>query len=131
MLVTIGSITGAFSYEQDPPVNLMLNNSANVTQTFEVTVVDAQKDVSVELNDGRSGNVSIGQGVGSTSSGKYDYTAVNPPVSPRHYGNFTLEPGEVKKQSTKKFPKDAAVVVVLCRATKAAGGQLRAVTMRR
>lgn len=121
LLVTAGCMASPFddSTDQERPVTLVLNNSANVTQTFEVSVVDADASVTVRLNDSRTVNDTIGQGLVTTSSGDdYFYTEIELPESARLHGRYTLEPGEVKRTSIEDFPQDAAVVVVLHRADK-------------
>ena len=116
LLFFTGCLTTPFGgpSEQARSVRLVLNNSANVTQTFEVFIVDADTNVTVRLNDSRTINDTIEEGLVTTSSGDYYYyTAIEPPKSARLHGRYTLEPGEVKETSIEEFPRDAAVVVVL------------------
>ncbi len=95
------------------PVRFVLNNSANVTQTFEVFVVEAGATVKTELDDGRTGNWTIGQGLSTVStSGEY-YVTVEPPESARLHGRYTLEPDEMIRSSINEFTKNTAVIIVL------------------
>lgn len=101
------------SSDKERPATLALNNSANVTQTFEVFIVEVGATVKTELNDGRTGNWTIGQGLSTVgTSGEY-YVTVEPPESARLYGRYTLEPGEVNRSSIEELATDAAIVVVL------------------
>lgn len=115
LLFFMGCLASPFAgpSEQERPVKLVLNNSANVTQTFEVFVVEAGATVKTELDDGRTGNVTIGQGLMTVgTSGEY-YVTVEPPESARLHGRYTLVSGEVNRSSIQHFAKDAAIVVVL------------------
>jgi hypothetical protein len=100
--------------EQEQPVALSLNNSANVTQTFEVWVATSEANVTIRLNDSRTVNTSISQGLTTASSGDYYYyTAVEPSHSAQIHGRFTVEPGEERQSSIENFSLNSVVVVVL------------------
>jgi hypothetical protein len=90
-----------------------LNNSANATQTFEVWVADSDATVTIRMNDSRTTNTTIGQGLAGHSSGDYHYTAVELPDSARLHGRFTVAPSEENRSSIEEFPRNYAVVVVL------------------
>jgi hypothetical protein len=115
LLVAAGCATVPFdgASEQDRPVELVLNNSATAPQTFEVWVVDADATVTVSLNDSRTANTTIGEGLATSSAGDYYYTAVELPESARLHGRFAIDPGKEERSSIDEFPRDYAVVVVL------------------
>lgn len=121
LLVLAGCTAGPFSTpsKQDQPVELVMNNSANATQTFEVWVVEAGATVTVHRNDSESYNSTIEQGLKTYSSGKYHYhTAVEPPKSARLHGQFVVAPGDENRSSVDDFSKNSAVVVVLYQGDK-------------
>jgi len=99
--------------EQDRPVKVVLNNSANETQTFEVWVVKRSETVWTRRSDGLAGNWSIGQGVGTRSSGPHPWTEVDLPDSARLHSRIMLEPGDENRSTIENFPRNYAVVVVL------------------
>lgn len=115
LLVLTGCTAGPLGgpSEQDRPVELVLNNSANATQTFEVWVVEAGATATVRREDNLTGNYTIDQGLRTHSSGPYAWTTVELPDSARLHGRFTVEPGEEKRGSIEEFSHDSAVVVVL------------------
>lgn len=99
---------------QDRPVQLVLNNSANVTQTFEVAVVEAGANATVRRRDGRTVNWTIERGLRTHDAAKnIPFTAVEPPASARFHRDYTLASGEVKETPLEDFPQDAVVLVVL------------------
>lgn len=98
---------------QERPVRVVLENSANETQTFEVWVVERSSTVETRRSDGLTANWSIGQGLATASSGPYPWTKFEFPDSARLHGRFTLKPGEVNRTTIREFPRDLAVVVVL------------------
>jgi hypothetical protein len=100
--------------EQERPVTVVLNNSANETQAFEVWVVEAPSTATTQLDDGRTGNYTIGEGLRSHSSGDYHFwTTVELPESARLHSRVKLNPGEVNQSTVDEFPQNFAVVVVL------------------
>lgn len=115
VLVLAGCTVGPFGgpSDQAQPVELVMNNSANETQTFEIWIVEAGKNVTVRLNDSRTANSTIGQGLRTSSSGDYYYTSIEPPDSARLHGRFTVKPGEKNRSSIENFSQNSAVVVVL------------------
>lgn len=120
LIAIAGCSAGPFSgsSQQNQPVELVLDNSANVTQTFEVWTVEAGSNVTSTLNDGRTGHWTISQGIRTHGTGEYYYTSIEPPKSARHIGRYTLKSGEEKQRSIKKFRGNSAVVVVLYQGDK-------------
>lgn len=111
---TGGPLGGPATQEQ--PVTVVVNNTANVTQTFEVWVVKAPATAMVRQDDGSTGNYTIGQGLRSHSSGEYHvYTEVKLPESAQLHGRYTLTPGEQNQSSITGFSRNGAVVVILSR----------------
>lgn len=123
MLITAGCTAGPFdgSSEQEQPVPVVLDNSANVTQTFEVFVVEAPAKVKVQRADGITGNYTVGQGLRSHSSGPYAWTTVELPDSARLHGQFTVEPSEKERSAIEEFSQNSAVVVVLYQGKNTSG----------
>lgn len=108
---TVGPLGGPS--DQERPVQLVMNNSANDTQTFKVMVVDDGATVTARLNDSRTSNITISQGLTTISSNNYYYTTIEFPESAQHHGRFTVEPGEENQSSIEEFSHNSAVVVVL------------------
>lgn len=115
LLVLAGCAAGPFGgpSERDRPVELVLNNSANATQTFEIWVVEAPATATVRREDDLTGNYTIDQGLRTHSSGPYAWTTVELPDSARLHGRFTLAPDDENRSSIEEFSHDSAVVVVL------------------
>ena len=117
-VVLAGCSAGTFTEPsgQQEPVGLNVTNGANVTQTFEVSVVELPANVTVELPDGRTGAYETGPGLSTHDPGPYHgYTSVEPPDSARLHGRYTLKPGEtnISNVSTGSLPEDFAVVVTI------------------
>jgi hypothetical protein len=115
LAVLAGCIGGPFG-GQDGPVTVDVNNSANVTYTFEVSVVEYPSTVTTHFDDGRTGRVEIGPGGSTHSSGdNQTWTEVELPESARLHGRYTLEPGEQVRTSIEEFSTDSALVIVISR----------------
>jgi hypothetical protein len=73
LLILAGCTAGPFGgqTEQDRPVELVFDNSANATQTFEVWVVEAPATATVRREDNLTGNYTIDQGLRTHSSGPH------------------------------------------------------------
>ena len=115
LFILMGCISTPFGgpSEQERPVNLILNNSANETHTFEVWVVELPANVSYRRSDGLTGTWEIDEGVGSIEPGdNRTYTAVNLSESARLHGRYTLDSGEENQSSIERLPRESAVVVV-------------------
>lgn len=112
---TVGPFGGPSAQEE--PALIVANNSADVTHTFEVWVVELPANVTYRRSDGLSGNWDIGQGVGSIEPGdNRTYTSVTVPESARLHKRYTLDPGEENQSSIEEFPEDFAIVVVVYQA---------------
>lgn len=102
------------SSAQERPVKLGLINSANVTHTFEVAVVELPANVTIRRPTGGDYTSDIDPGLSTHDPGDYHkITAVEFPESARLHGRFTLEPGETNESEITEFPTDFAVVVVI------------------
>ena len=100
--------------KQERPVTLQVNNSANTTYTFEVSVVELPAEYTIRLRDGRSDTTSIGQGIVSHNPGdNRTFTAVELPESARLHGRYRLAPGESNQTAIETVPPRGAVVVVV------------------
>jgi len=103
--------------QQERPVTVVLNNSANSTHSFEVWVVELPANVSTRRDDGLTATWPIGEGLATTNPGDgHVYTSVEVPDSARLHGQFMLSPGESNQSAIEDLPRDFAVVVVVNRA---------------
>jgi hypothetical protein len=125
ILVLAGCSAGSFggSAEQERPVTVIVNNSANVTQSFEISVVEFLANATVRRNDGRTETFPIGRTNGSASLGRElrshspgennTYTSVELPGSTRVLGRYALDPGEGMQRSVDDVSRDDAVVIIV------------------
>jgi hypothetical protein len=117
LLILAGCTAGPFAglFGQEDSVTVSVNNSDNVTHTFEVSVVKLPADATVRRDDGLSGEVELGRGGVTTNEpgDNHTYTAVELPDSAKLHGRYTLGPREMNKSSIEEFPRNFAVVVVI------------------
>lgn len=123
LLVLTGCVGLVFDEPQERPVTAVLNNSANSTFTFKVSVVELPANLTTRREDGLTGTGPIGQGGGTHEPGvNYSFTAVELPDSAYLHGRYTLEPGKEKRTNIspsdfaskrETFPRRFAVVVVV------------------
>jgi len=116
LLVLAGCAAGPFSgpSTQEESATVGANNSANVTYTFEVSVVELPANVTIRRDDGVNVTTDIPQGLSSHSSGEHHtFTAVELPETARLHGRYTLAPGEENRSVIKEFPPNFAVVIVI------------------
>lgn len=105
--------------EQEHPVKVVLNNSANQTQTFTVWVVtgEVQPDgIIIYKKNGEIDNASPGQGLSSYYlGGDYGHvTSVEPPPNrSRLHGQYVLSRGETKRSTVENFTIGSTIVVSL------------------
>lgn len=105
--------------EQDLPVRVVLNNSANQTQTFTVWVVtgEVQPDgITIYKKNGEVDNASPGQGLSDYYlGGDYGYvTSVEPPPNrSRLHGQYVLSPGEMNRSTVEDFTIGSTIVISL------------------
>ncbi|MFC4451524.1 hypothetical protein [Halorussus aquaticus] len=101
---------------QEGPVPVALNNSANATHTFEVSVVEGPlTDVTIRKGDGDVDSASPGEGLSTYEFGP-DYgtvTSVELPESSRLHGRYTLAPGETRRSSVGNLFGNPTIVVVV------------------
>lgn len=124
LILLAGCSTSPFGglSEQEQPATLIVNNSANTTQTFEVWVVELPASLTISYRDGSVVEARIGQGLSGTDAGPRTITNISFPDSARRYGRFTLDPGEANQRSMENFSHNSALVVV---ASKDDGGYSR------
>ena len=103
------------SSDQDQPVHLVLNNSANETQTFEVWEVKLGATLTLYYRDGTVVNATIGQGLSNHDTGPRTITKIEFPDWAQHYGQHTLEPGQEYRRNIENFSNTGALVVVISR----------------
>ena len=90
-----------------------LENSANNSTAFRVSVVELPSKYTVRSSDGSSSNASIGEGTRVHSPGdNRTFRAVDLPDSARHRW-FTVAPGETNRTSIDDLPRRFAVVVTV------------------
>jgi len=116
VLLLAGCAAGPFdgSDIQDNPIELVLNNSANVTNMFTVHVVDLPATMTAHYRDGTVVESEIGEGLSNHDTGPRTVTEIEFPTSTRR-NEFTLQPGEEVQRSIENFSRDAAPVVVVSR----------------
>ncbi len=121
LLILTGCLTSPFGMpsEQERPVTVIVNNSANVTQTFTVWVVEGEiqpDGVTIYKKNGEVDNASPGEGLSSYYLGDdYGYaTAVEPPANrSRLHGRYTLPPSEQRRTTVNNFTIGSTIVVSL------------------
>lgn len=104
--------------EQERPVRVVLNNSANQTQTFTVWVVTGEVEpdgITIYQKNGEVDNASPGEGLSSYYLGGDVYvTSVEPPPNrSRLHGQYVVSPGEVKRSPVENFTIGSTIVVSL------------------
>ena len=117
LLVIAGCTTGPFGRpsDQERPVTLVANNSANVTHTFEVQVVEIPASLTIHYSDGTVVKSEIDQGLSNHDTGPRTVTEIDFPKSARLRGRYTLEPGEEMQRSIENFSGNSALVIVVSR----------------
>ena len=101
--------------DQEQPVQLVLNNSANVTNTFDVWEVKLGATLTVYYRDGTVVNATVGQGLSNRDTGPRTITKIDFPDSAQQYGQHTLEPGAEFRRDVENFSTNGALVVVVSR----------------
>lgn len=118
VLVTSGCIAIPFGEppKQDHPVKFVAENSANMTHTFEVYLVETPANLTVGISDGREYMDDIDPGVTNIDPGdNRTFSKVEVPDTARFHGRYTLEPGESKQTSIKNLPRHFALVITVHR----------------
>lgn len=121
LLVLAGCTAGPLNgpTEQDQPPRVVLNNSADETQTFTVWVVEGEiqpDEITIYKKSGEVDNASPGEGLSTYHLGG-DYgnvTSVEPPANrSRLLGRYTLAPGKASRSSVENFTVGSTIVVSL------------------
>lgn len=121
LLVLAGCTAGPLGgpTEQDPPPRVVLNNSANGTQTFTVWVVEGEihpDEIAIHKKSGEVDNASPGEGLSTYYLGG-DYGNVSsvelPANRSRLLGRYTLAPEETSRSSVENFTIGSTIVVSL------------------
>lgn len=99
--------------EQERPVPLIVNNSANETHTFDVYVAKRPASMTVHYQDGAVVKSEIGQGLSNHETGPRTVTRIDFSESVQFEGRYTLDPGQENRSSIEKFPRQGALVVVV------------------
>lgn len=117
LLLVAGCIAVPFGgpSEQEQPVQLVLNNTANVNNTFDVWEVKLGATLTLHYRDGTVVNPTVGQGLSNHNTGPRTITEIDFPDSAQHYGQHTLEPGEEYHRNIENFSTNGALVVVISR----------------
>lgn len=118
LLILAGCTAGPFGGQEDG-VTVDINNSANVTHTFEIWVADGaldDKEVIIRKEGGEVDRASPGAGL-STYKLDDDYGRVTsielPPNQSHLHGEYTLAPGENNRSSIADFETGSTVLVVI------------------
>lgn len=115
LLIVAGCTTAPFggSPEQEHTVQVVVNNSANATHTFEVWVVERPASMTAHYRDGTVVDSEIGQGLSNHETGPRAVTKIDLPESAQFKGQHTLKPGQENRSSLRNFPRNGALVVVV------------------
>lgn len=114
VLIVVAGCSGLPFVGQNDPVPVIVNNSANTTQTFEVWVVEYRSTVTLRRDDGLTGTTEIGQGLINDNPGhNHTYTSITLPESSHLHGRYTLDPGEEGRSEIEEFSPDFAIVVIV------------------
>lgn len=119
LLILTGCISPSFGgpADQDNLVTVVGNNSANVTQTFTVWVVNGEvklDGILIRKMNGEVDNASPGEGVVNYKlDGDYGYvTSVEPPPNrSRLQSQYTLAPSEMNRSTIENFTTGSTIVV--------------------
>jgi hypothetical protein len=121
VLLVLAGCIGPFDgpTEQDRPVMIVVNNSANATHTFEVWVAEGKldnKEITIRKRDDEDDYASPGGGLsGYRFREHYGYvTSIElPPNRSRLHGRYSLEPGEKNRSLVENFTVGSTIVVVV------------------
>jgi len=115
LLIIAGCATTPFSgtSEQERPVRLVVNNSANTTHIFEIYVAKRPASMTVHYQDGTVVKSEIDQGLSNHEMGPRTVTKIDFSESVQFKGRYTLEPGQENQSSIENFPQNGALVVVV------------------
>lgn len=114
LLVLVAGCSTLPLFGQNAPVPVVVNNSANTTQTFEVWVVEYESNVTFHRDDGRAGTTEIGQGLVNYNSGDYHtWEAIDLAMSSKLHGRYTLAPGEEARSEIEEFSPNFAIVIIV------------------
>ena len=116
LLICLGGCV-AIPFGQSPvqkqSVPVVLENSANQNQTFEVSVVEVGATVKIRRSEGDTDTFSVSEGLYSMESSGNPLTRVELPDSARFHGRFTLEPDKKTNTTITEFRRNMAVVVIV------------------
>lgn len=99
---------------QKEPAPVKLVNNATFTERFTVGVVDEGTNLTINLDDGRTTNLTVGPGSSTyTSPNSPNLTRAKFPEPARIHGQYTLELGESKLLSVENVAPNQAIVVLV------------------
>ena len=105
--------------EQERPVTVIANNSANITHTFTVWRADGELnsgEVVIKRKARRDTRVSPGQGLSSyrfDNDSGYVTSIVFPSNHSKSHARYVLEPGEANKTTVENFTVGSTIMVVV------------------
>ena len=97
---------------QEQPASIVLENSANQTQTFEISIVEVGAHITIQRN-GTTDNITVSEGSFTFISSEVPISTVTLSDSARIQARYTLEPGEKTNTTVEKLPRDSAVVITI------------------
>jgi len=118
IVLVSGCVTLPFGQptKQERPVAIHLDNSANTSHTFEVSVVELPANITTRINEDRVSTTPIHEGITSHNPGdNRTFSAVELPDSARLHGQYMLAAGETNETSIDDLPRRFAVVVTISR----------------
>ncbi|WP_435358600.1 hypothetical protein [Haloarchaeobius sp. DFWS5] len=118
MIVVSGCTTFSFGGQssQEQPVELVIENKADIEQTFEVSVIQRPGPVKIFYEDGRIGNQTVKEGISQTVPNEDENVSIKRvelPSSARSYDNFRVEGGQRINDNISNLPSNFAIVVVV------------------
>lgn len=98
---------------QKEPVPLVIKNNATQSQTFEVSIIEVGKKITIYAEGNVTDNITVSEGSYTLKSPSNPMLRLDLPESARVHGGYTLSPGEKKKTYIKNFSRDSAIVITI------------------
>ena len=95
---------------QEQPVPVRLENRANQTQTFEVSLIKVGEHITIRRN-GITQNITVSEGSYTFKSSEVPIEEVTLPESAHVLNQYTLEPGQIENITVEELPRNSAVYI--------------------